>query len=180
MGRSAGARSRPVNLVAREWCCSSGGEERLPGGGDQVIRVVTDSASDLPPELADAEGIEVVPLYVTFGGETYRDGADLKPQEFVARLRASDELPTTAQPPPGDHVRALDRRASRGATRIGALSVSGGVSGTSHAPLQAARVQKQRAVEVIDGRTALMAQGFGALAAVRLAWANAVLEEAAN
>lgn len=166
--------------MAREWCCSSGDEERLPEGGDQVIRVVTDSASDLPPELADAEGIEVVPLYVTFGGETYRDGVDLKPQEFFARLRASDELPTTAQPTPGDFVRAFERLASQGATGIVVLTLSSGISGTFNSALQAARMWKERAVEVIDSRTALMAQGFGALAAARLARAQASLEEVAN
>lgn len=142
-----------------------------------MIRVVTDSASDLPPELAEAEGIEVVPLYVTLDGESYRDGVDLKPQEFFARLRTSQGLPTTAQPTPGDFVQAFERLASQGATGIVVLTLSSGISGTFHSALQAARIWTERAVEVIDTKTALMAQGFGALAAARLARAQASFEE---
>lgn len=142
-----------------------------------MIRVVTDSASDLPPELAEAEGIQVVPLYVTLDGESYRDGVDLKPQEFFARLRTSQGLPTTAQPTPGDFVQAFERLASQGATGIVVLTLSSGISGTFHSALQAARIWTERAVEVIDTKTALMAQGFGALAAARLARAQASFEE---
>lgn len=142
-----------------------------------MIRVVTDSVSTLPPALAEAEGIEVVPLYVTLNGRTFRDGVDLTQQQFFEALRATRALPTTAQPTPGDFVRAFERLAAQGASAIVVLTMSSGISGTFQSALQAAREWTVRRVEVIDTRTALMAEGFAALAAARLARASATLEE---
>lgn len=142
-----------------------------------MIRVVTDSVSTLPPALAEAEGIEVVPLYVTLNGRTFRDGVDLTQQQFFEALRATRALPTTAQPTPGDFVRAFERLAAQGASAIVVLTMSSKISGTFQSALQAAREWTVRRVEVIDTRTALMAEGFAALAAARLARASATLEE---
>ncbi|BAS28658.1 DegV family protein [Limnochorda pilosa] len=142
-----------------------------------MIRVVTDSVADLPPDLAQAEGIEVVPLYVTLGGRTYRDGVDLTPKAFFSQLRTTDRLPTTAQPTPGDFARTFERLAGKGATGIVVLTLSSELSGTFQSAVQAARQWTERVVEVIDTRTGIMAQGFAALAAARAARAAASLDE---
>lgn len=142
-----------------------------------MIRVVTDSVATLPPALAEAEGIEVVPLYVTLNGRTFRDGVELTHQEFFQELRATRAMPTTAQPTPGDFVRAFERLAAQGASAIVVLTMSSGISGTFQSALQAAREWTERTVEVIDTRTALMAEGFAALAAARLARANATVAQ---
>ena len=65
------------------------------------VKVVTDSTSDLPPEIASRYEITVVPALVQFGHETYRDGVDLSPDDFYSKLRVSEELPQTAAPSPG-------------------------------------------------------------------------------
>ena len=64
--------------------------------------VVTDSTSDLPEAWRERYDIEVVPLKVLFGEETFRDGVDMNNEEFFARLAASTKLPTTSAPSPGD------------------------------------------------------------------------------
>ena len=74
-----------------------------------VIRVVTDSVADLPPEIASRYQIEVVPLNVVFGDEEFRDGIDITAEQFFARLQREPELPTTSQPSVGTFREVYER-----------------------------------------------------------------------
>jgi len=69
------------------------------------VRIVTDSSNGIPPEFIEKYGIELVPIQVQFGADSYKEGRDLSLEEFYRRL---DEpvLPTTSQPSPGDFVEA--------------------------------------------------------------------------
>ena len=58
-----------------------------------AVKIVTDSTADIPPQVANELGIGVIPLYVHFGGEVYRDGVDLSAAEFYQKLRSSKSLP---------------------------------------------------------------------------------------
>ncbi len=73
--------------------------------------VVTDSTADLPDEWRDSNGIEVVPLKVLFGSETFRDRVDMTDEQFFARLAASSKLPTTSAPSPGEFAEVYGRLA---------------------------------------------------------------------
>ena len=64
--------------------------------------IVLDSTADYPDARERHPNWRVVPLYVRFGGESFRDYVDLGPDEFYARLAGATELPTTSQPAPGD------------------------------------------------------------------------------
>jgi DegV family protein with EDD domain len=70
----------------------------------ELVRVVTDSTADLPPELARVHGIQVVPLRVLFGDQTFRDGVDLRPREFYERLEKGGVPPRTSPPLKGDFL----------------------------------------------------------------------------
>jgi DegV family protein with EDD domain len=72
----------------------------------QNTAVVLDSTADYPEGPQRFANWRVVPLYVRFGQESFRDYAELGPQEFYARLRSASELPTTSQPTPGDFLDA--------------------------------------------------------------------------
>ena len=73
------------------------------------VAIVTDSASDLPPEAAAAQGITVVPLVVSFGAESFRPNVDLTTDEFWERMTAPDApFPTTAAASPGDFLTAFE------------------------------------------------------------------------
>ncbi len=74
-----------------------------------TVRVVTDSSADLDRVVADEHAIEVVPLKVRFGEEEFTDGVDLSPAEFWKRLRATDILPHTTSPSPGDFGQVFSR-----------------------------------------------------------------------
>jgi DegV family protein with EDD domain len=69
-----------------------------------LVRVVTDSTCDLPPDLARAHGIHVVPLLVLFGDRVFHDGTDLRPKEFYERLEKGPEHPRTSPPSKGDFL----------------------------------------------------------------------------
>ena len=74
-----------------------------------MVRILTDSAADLPEELARQLNVEVLPLGVTFeDGMAYRDRVDLQPEEFYEKLAACEKLPKTSQPNLGDVLTAFE------------------------------------------------------------------------
>ena len=90
--------------------------------------IVVDSTADFPEATARFPNWRIVPLYVRFGDESFRDHVDLDPAEFYARLRHSTVMPTTSQPTPGDFAAAY---AELGAfERIYSLHLSATFSGT--------------------------------------------------
>ena len=132
-----------------------------------AVKIVTDSASDLPQDLARTLGITVVPLRVRFGTEEYRDGADLSADEFYQRLIAGPDLPRTSQPSVGDFVSVYNELAGD-ADGIVSIHVSSNVSGTFNSADQA-RVEADAAcpIEVIDTYQASMGVGMVAIAAAK-------------
>ncbi|MCD8321961.1 MAG: DegV family protein, partial [Oscillospiraceae bacterium] len=74
-----------------------------------AIRFLTDSTSDILPEEAAQRGIDVVPLKVLFGEESYRDNVDITHQEFFDKLVTSKVFPTTSQPSPADFLPYFER-----------------------------------------------------------------------
>src|SRR5690349_6504007 len=134
------------------------------------IRVVTDSACDLPPSLVDALGIEIVPLTIRFGSEELVDRVELDAQEFWARLEHADALPETAAPSPGAFEACFRSLAARGATGIVCINLSSHLSGTMQsAQVAAAAVADACPVQVIDSQSASMGQGNLCLTAARRA-----------
>ena len=78
--------------------------------------IVVDSTCDPPPGYFDQAGSPMVPLKVHFGDETYRDGVDLSPPEFFAKLASSPVLPTTSQPTAGEFPAAYAERCAATST----------------------------------------------------------------
>ena len=66
-----------------------------------AVKIVTDSASDIPAELAEELGISVVPCTVFFGAEAFKDGVEITKEEFFHRLTTGNVMPTTTQPSVG-------------------------------------------------------------------------------
>ena len=145
-----------------------------------TVRVITDSTADLPPEMAAELGIEVVPLNVHFGTDTFRDGIDLSADEFYERLVASPRPPTTSQPSVGAFLEVY-QKALEGADGIVSVHISAKVSGTWNSSVQAReQLADPSQVEVVDTGQASMGLGWVAVAAAKAAQAGASLEEAAG
>ncbi|HET7726534.1 MAG TPA: DegV family protein [Candidatus Limnocylindrales bacterium] len=127
------------------------------------VAIVTDSASDLPPEVAAAAGITVVPLVVSFGSDTFKAGVDLSTEEFWQRMTAPDApFPTTAAASPGDFHDAYVRAFDAGADAIVSVHVAGTLSGTIKSAEVARGMLADREIHVVDSMTASM--GIGLLA----------------
>ncbi len=142
-----------------------------------MIRIVTDSNSSLPSDLLEQYSITQIPIYVTFGDETLRDGIDLSITEFYKRLANSKELPTTSQPSVGD-FESLYRRLLEDDPRRTIISVhlSSQLSGTIASARQAVAMLPFADIRVFDSRSISLGYGFMALEAARLAREKASVE----
>src|SRR5688572_9921071 len=128
------------------------------------IRVVTDSACDLPQALADEHRIEIVPLTIRFGDEEFVDRRDLSPKEFWSRSAGSPVLPETAAPSAGAFEEAYRKLAGEGADGIICVTISSALSATHQAAALAAKsVGDDIPVRVIDSKAVTMAEGLQAL-----------------
>ena len=130
----------------------------------QNTAIVLDSTADFPEAPQRFPNWRVVPLYVLFGGESYRDYVDLAPPEFYARLRRADELPTTSQPTPGDFLKAYEGLAEY--ERIYSLHISAALSGTYQSATTAAAELGEK-VRTIDSQSASAALAMLGLAIQR-------------
>ena len=75
------------------------------------VAVVSDGTCSMAPSMGQEHGVHVVPIYISFGTKTYRDGVDLSPELFYRLLRDSKELPTTSQPTAVDFVQTYTKLA---------------------------------------------------------------------
>ena len=137
-----------------------------------MVRIVTDSTSDLPRDLAREMGIEIVPLRVIFGEETFLDGIDLSSEAFFRRLASSPTLPTTSQPPPGDFQRVFEEIVQAG-DEVVCVVISSVLSGTYASAMTAKEAMGEAPISVVDSRTTSMALGLLAQEAARMARAGA-------
>lgn len=142
-----------------------------------VVRIVTDSACDLPQARADALGIEIVPLTIRFGDEEFVDRVELTNEEFWRKVATSPLLPETAAPSPGAFEERFRSLASAGADAILCINLSSRLSGTMQsAQIAAKALEGELPVRVIDSLSVSMGLGNQCIAAQALAAGGADLE----
>ena len=142
-----------------------------------VVKVVTDSSSDIPLEIARDLDITIVPLHIHFGDDIYQDGVDISPDQFYARLTDSHILPKTSIPSPGDFAEIYNRLATETDTVL-SIHLSPRYSGALNAALVAKDyVTEGRRVEIIDSKSVSMGCGLVVIAAAREAKTGASLEQ---
>ena len=135
-----------------------------------AIRIVTDSVSDLPPALASANDITVVPCYVIIGNETYKDGVEITADRFYSRLGSLSRLPTTSQPTIGDFQEVYQRMLDQG-HQIVSVHVSSKLSGTVNSATQAkAALGDSSQIEIVDSQLASAPMALAVLSAAQ--WAR--------
>jgi len=142
-----------------------------------MVKVVTDSCSDITPQLAQELGITVVPLYVHFGKETYQDNVDLTTEEFYRKLETSKIHPTTSTATPADFARAFTKLAEE-TKEILAITISEKFSASYGVALQGkAMVTKDCCIEVVDSQLGAAAQMLLVISAAQMARAGAKLDQ---
>jgi fatty acid kinase fatty acid binding subunit len=126
--------------------------------------IVVDSTADFPEALDRYSNWRIVPLYVRFGGESFRDYVELGPAEFYARLREAPLPPTTSQPTPGDFAETYEELQEF--ERVYSLHIAGRLSGTVESARTAAAEFGDR-IRVVDTDTASAAVAMLGLAIQR-------------
>ena len=132
-----------------------------------MIRIVTDSTSDLSPQRAAELGVEVVPLAVHFGEETFRDGVDITKEEFYNRLAQVDTLPTTSQVPPETFIQVF-QRLTEGGDQVLGLFISGAMSGTNQSANIARGIVDEANIAIVETGTVTFGLGLLVETACRL------------
>ena len=137
--------------------------------------IVLDSTGDFPEAHDRFPNWRIVPLYVRFGEESYKDYVELSPDAFYAKLRTAETLPTTSQPTPGDFLACYEELA--GYERVYSLHISGTLSGTVESARTAAGMLGGDAVRVVDSESASAAVALLGLAIQRRLDAGTTDEE---
>jgi DegV family protein with EDD domain len=114
-----------------------------------MIKIVTDSTAYLPQATVREQGIHVVPLYVHFGEQAFREGLELSNDEFYARLKEAETLPTTSQPSAGEFYEVFKELVETG-YEVVTLTISSKLSGTWNSAMAAKEMLPDAPISVID------------------------------
>ena len=134
------------------------------------IAIVTDSTSDLTPELMGDLNIDIIPLKIKIGEDYYKDGIELTKRDFWKRVTSESIIPKTSQPSPAEFKEIYERLFKKGYKKIISIHISSKLSGTQ----QAARVAKGMVargenITIVDSKAVAMSLGYQVLEAARLA-----------
>ena len=99
----------------------------------EKIHILTDSSSDIPHDLVEAHGIEIVPIMLTHEGRSLREYYDITSEDYCRLLETSSEIPGTAMTTPTVFLESYNRAFERGCTHLLAVLINGGGSGTYQA-----------------------------------------------
>lgn len=130
------------------------------------LRLVTDSTCDLPAELVEKHEIAVVPVWIHFGTESYREGVDITPDLFYRKLGESQIVPKSSQPSPGQLAEVYQRITSQGDMVI-SIHVTAKTSGMYNSAVLARTMVPEGDIEIVDSASVSLGMGFQVLAAAQ-------------
>ena len=142
-----------------------------------TVKIITDTLSDITGDLVDELGIIVVPLYVRFGEEVYRDRVEITTEDFYRRLVSESTFPSTTQPTPNDFAEVYNDVAKE-ADEILVIVVSSKLSGTYQSATQAKEgFEGKCRIEIVDSLSVAMGMGLIVISAAKAVQAGANLDE---
>lgn len=121
-----------------------------------MVRIVTDGTSDMTARRAAELDVDLIPMRVFFGEESFLDGVDMTREEFFARLAACEQLPTTSQLSPDDFLERFRRYTEQGDQVVG-IFVSTELSGTCQSACIARDMVEGGEIHIVDSRTVTFA-----------------------
>lgn len=133
----------------------------------EKIKIITDSTADLSKELYDKYNIEVLPLLINFGEESYLDGVEINPDKVFERIEKENVLPTTAQVTPNRFIEAYKKYLNEG-YKIISIHMSSVMSGTYQSACIAKEMLETKDIVVIDSQNVTAALGMLVLKAAKL------------
>lgn len=142
----------------------------------QKIKIITDSTIDIPSELIEKNDIEVMPLLINFGEDSYLDGIEITPSEMIERINKENVLPTTAQITPIRFEETFKKYLDQG-YKIITLLLSSEMSGTYQSACIAKEILDTEDIIVIDSRNVSSGLGLLTLRACKLRDNGASIQE---
>jgi EDD domain protein, DegV family len=133
----------------------------------EKIKIITDSTADLSKEIYEKYDIEVLPLLINFGEESYLDGVEINPDKVFERIEKENILPTTAQVTPNRFIEAYKKYLSEG-YKIVSIHMSSVMSGTYQSACIAKEMLETEDIVVIDSQNVTAALGMLVLKAAKL------------
>jgi len=125
----------------------------------EKIKIITDSTADLPKEVYEKYDIEVLPLLINFGEESYLDGVEINPEEIFERIEKVGVLPTTAQVTPNRFMETYEKYLKEG-YKIISIHLSSAMSGTYQSACIARDMLETKDVFVVDSQNVTAALGM--------------------
>ncbi|AIY82932.1 EDD, DegV family domain protein [Clostridium baratii str. Sullivan] len=145
----------------------------------EKIKIITDSTVDLPKELLRELDVEVLPVLINFGEESYLDGIEINRDEVFRRIDNGDVFPTTAQIVPNRFVETYEKYLNQG-YKVLAVLMSSGMSGTYQSACLAKQMLETEDVQIVDSQTITSGLGVLVLQAARLRDKGLTIEEIAK
>jgi DegV family protein with EDD domain len=141
------------------------------------IAIVTDSSSDIPPELAKKYNIEVIPMYIGYDGFLRKDGMDIFPDEVYAALKENKKVGTSS-PSIGDFLKVFNfLLEEKGIDLVCCITLSSRLSGAFNAASIAGKKFNNGRIKVYDSKTSTICLGFIVLQAAQAASRGCSFEE---
>ncbi|WFD09548.1 DegV family protein [Tepidibacter hydrothermalis] len=141
-----------------------------------MVKIVTDSVSDLPREYIEEYDIKVMNLNIIFGEKTYKDRVDISPNEVFERIKNNDEFPKTSQVTPFEFIETFDEL-SKDCDEVLAILMSSKMSGTYNSAVIAKNELADRKIEVIDSKGITLGYGLIVIEAAKMAKQGKSLDE---
>ena len=141
------------------------------------IKIVTDSTSDLPADIAEEMGVTVVPAYINIGEDSFLDGVNLSRQEFYMHLPEYPQSPTTAAPGLAAFSNAYEKAADEGADAVISIHVAESLSATINTARQAKELVSRIPVWVVDSGQVSLGLGLQAVEAAKSVLQGRQIEE---
>lgn len=133
----------------------------------EKIKVITDSTSDLPLEIIEKYDIEVIPLLITFGEESYKDGVDIDIYQLLEKMRYMNEFPVTSQVIPKRFLEYYEKYINEG-YKIISIHLSSKMSGTYQSACMAKEMLQSEDIVVIDSLNVTSGLGLLVIKAAKL------------
>ena len=142
-----------------------------------TLRIVTDSACDVPHDLAESLGVTIIPVYVNIGEKGYREGVDITREEFYKNLSSYPVYPTTAAPAIGTFTQVYEQLAAEGVTEILSIHLADSISSTYNTARLGAEAAEGVAVTIFDSHQITLGAGLLVIAAAEAAAAGTPLDD---
>ncbi len=139
-----------------------------------MIQLITDSSADLPKEIIEKYNVKIVPLTINIDGKEYREGVDIKPEEFYEKMSKAKNLPKTSQPSPAFFAETFKSLSENG--EMLCLTISSGLSGTYTSACMGKEMSETE-VTVFDTLAGSLGHGLQLIEAGNLAKAGRSIKE---